>query len=191
VVRFNNGQAEGAINGYAWVAPSPAAMVSDPLCGGKRITSTQPCSGLPSWNAANALCVSALIPAVTQASDYSNNWGLSLGVNAGVTGPTTGAQAVLGRAYKSVTFKVAGAPLTGLMASIQKQGDYQSYLAKMTPGVPIPFTQFASDYFQTTPKGYLSAADVPKITSIGIQVSSGDQEINISNLCWEELELTP
>lgn len=189
MVTFSSGQAAGAMSGLAWVAPSAAASITNPLCDGRPITSEQMCSKVPSWSPANALCISGTIPALPAsptADDFADNWGVLFGVNA----TPDSATGVLGRSYKNVTFMVSGTPQSGLLASVHRQGESLAYMAALVPGVPISFTKFATDYYATAPTGYLSAADVPKIDRIGIQIPSGSLPVTMVNLCLQELVFT-
>jgi len=184
-VSFLNGKASGAITGYAWIAMAPATAVTDPTCGTDKtgLTSTG-CSTFVNWSTTDKVCFTGYIPALPAnpvAADYTNNWGISLGLSA-----TDPAGSGLGQTFSSVTFTLSGAPTSGLRATVHRKGeDYSiSYCAPVIAGAAIPFTNFVTDCYNTTPTGTrITALDVPSIESITVQVPSGAAAIPITNLC--------
>jgi len=179
-VTFAGGKAEGAMTGYAWVALGSADTISDPTCGGTSITNAAPCATLPTWSSSTALCISGSIPALAPTNpDYAGNPGISVGVNADAMGGT------LGQSFSSMTIALTGSPGSGLRAMLHKKGDSEAtfYCLAVTSG-PMTFTSFNTKCFDTPPDGVaLTAADVPNIDKISVQVASTSSPITVSNLC--------
>jgi hypothetical protein len=188
-VTFNNGRAAGAMTGWGWVALGVLDTVTDPTCGGEPVLGTTYCLGGFTWNAANKLCMTGSIPAVSALNpDYTNNWGALIGVNATLNtdGTLGNFGQTLGQSFTSVTITVSGTPLVGLRAQVHRHGDPvgTNYCAAMTSGAAIPFTSFNTKCFDVPPDGVaLTAADVPNLDQIDVQVSSGLAAITVTNLC--------
>lgn len=189
-VTFKAGKAEGAMSGYGFVALGKSDSISSPTCGASKvlITSTTPCAADPNWSSATALCVSGSIPANT-AKDYTNNWGLLVGVNA--TNPSTGG---LNQAHTAVTIDVTGAPLTGLRAKVHRKGDAAGtdYCAVLTSGTAMPLTSFTTTcYDPAKPGTAITTADIPNIDQISVQVSSDEAAaITVTDLCITGITFT-
>ena len=182
-VTFASGKAAGAMTGYGWVALGSADTVTDPTCGPSKaaITSAAPCATSTNWSTTTGLCITGSIPALGTPPDYTGNWGVSVGVNAG---PAAGTG--LGQSFASITIAVAGSPATGLRAMVHRSGDPDatSYCYALTPGTAIPLTSFSTTCYNTaTPGTALTAADVPKIDKVSVQVSSGAAAISVASLC--------
>ena len=181
-VTFANGKAQGAITGYGWLALGAADALTDPTCGpGKMpITNTAPCPSSTNWNSPTALCVSGPIPALGTPPDYAGNWGIMLGVN------SADPMGVIGQSFSTMAITVTGLPLVGLRAMVHKRGDPDStsYCAVLTSGTAMPLAYFSTAcYTPTSPGIAITAADVPNIDKIGVQVSSGAAAIAVTNLC--------
>jgi hypothetical protein len=187
-VTFKNGKAFGAMTGYGWVGCGSADSVSDPLCGTKKFVPNTACPAL-TWTSKDALCLTGSIPALDASNpDYTNNWGISFGVNA-----TEAVNGTLAQSYSSISFTLTGAPLTGLRAQVHKKGDPEnvSYCAALTSGAVLPLTSFTTACYDTLEPGTaLTAADVPEIDKINVQVHSDVSAITVSNLCLTGITLT-
>ncbi|MGA9657387.1 MAG: hypothetical protein WBP56_10200 [Polyangia bacterium] len=185
-VTFASGKAAGAMTGYGWVALGVSDTISDPTCGANKaaITNAAPCAADPNWSG-TGLCISGSVPALPAAptsTDYSNNWGVSVGVNATDTTPSGG----LGQSFSSVTITVSGSPSSGLRAMVHRKGDADatSYCATLTSGTAMPLTSFSTTcYTPASPGTAITATDVPNIDKISVQVSSGSAAIPVSSLC--------
>jgi len=186
VVTIANGQAQGAMTGYGWVAFGPLDVVTDPTCDSPagQMVSGVSCD-LPRWSTPTAYCMSGSIPAVPSAptaADWSNNWGIQIGLNSTLQ-PGEG----LGQSFSSVATTLTGSPLTGLRMMVHRVGDVDttSYCAVVSSGVSISFTRFSTTCWDTTSPGTaLTLADVPNIDKISIQVSSMvGTAITVTNLC--------
>ena len=181
-VTFTTGKAAGAMSGWAFVAMGTTDTVSDPTCGTAKalITEAAPCATTTNWSTTASLCVTGSVP-IADAPTYAS-WGLSIGVNASATDGVG-----LGQSFSSVTIAVTGSPLTGLRATVHKAGEAAkvSYCATLTPGTAIPLTSFITDCYNGTAAigTKITAADVPNIDKIGVQVSSGTVAIPVTNLC--------
>ena len=184
-VTFASGKAAGAMTGLGWVALGTADTISSPTCGTATITNAAPCLTSTTWSSTTALCITGSVPALPAAptsTDYSNNWGVSVGVNATDTTPSGG----LGQSFSSVTITVSGSPSSGLRAMVHRKGDADatSYCATLTSGTAMPLTSFSTTcYTPASPGTAITATDVPNIDLIGVQVSSGTAAITVSNLC--------
>ena len=182
-VTFNSGQAVGQMSGSGWVSLGLLDSLSNPTCSGSAITSAAPCATTTTWNSTSALCMSGSIPAMPadpSQTDYDNNWGLEIGVNATNTVPS----GTLGRTYSTVAFDMTGAPLTGLVAELHRSGDPKttSYCSAITPGASVMLAAFNTSCYDGTGTA-LKAADVPNIDMVGVRVLSGRAQIAVSNLC--------
>jgi hypothetical protein len=180
-VTFAAGKAQGAMVGYGWVALGTADTITDPTCGPAKtaISAAASCLTSTNWSSASALCVTGTVPALGTPPDYTGNWGLSVGVNADT------ALGGLGQSFSSITIAVSGSPSSGLRAMVHKKGDPDatSYCATLTSGA-MPLTSFSTTcYTPAAPGTPITAADVPNIDKISVQVSSGTAAIAVSNLC--------
>jgi len=180
-VTFAAGKAVGAMTGYGWVALGTADSVTDPTCGAGKtpITAAASCLTSTTWSSTTGLCISGSVPALGTPPDYTGNWGVSVGVNADAAGGG------LGQSFSSITIAVSGTPSSGLRAMVHKKGDPDatSYCAALTAGA-MPLTSFSTTCYNTaTPGTAITAADVPNIDKISVQVSSGAAAIAVSSLC--------
>jgi len=186
-VTFATGKGVGAMTGYGFVSLGSGDTVSSPTCGAAKaaITSAAPCAASPNWSSATALCVSGAIPALPAAptaTDYAANWGVSVGLN--VTDPATAGLGAV--AFTSIAATLTGTPITGLRMTLHRKGDPDStsYCSAVTSGTAVPFTSFATDCYNTVPVGKLTAADIPLIDKVSIQVSStSTAAITVTDLC--------
>ena len=183
-VTFVNGQAQGAMVGWGWVALGSQDSLTSPTCDTALapITNAAPCTTATNWSTANSLCITGNIPAlpaVPVQSDYDNNWGLQIGVNAKEPSDA------IGTAFASVTISVIGNPSTGLRAEIHRKGDPDAttYCASFVSGVPISATSFNTKCWGDATTVALTAADTSNVDKIGVQVSSGAAAIPVSALC--------
>jgi hypothetical protein len=180
-VTISTGKGVGAMTGYGWVALGSKDSLSDPKCGTAEIKDGTTCAST-TWSTKDSLCMSGSIPMIDSASpDYTGNWGVLVGLNA--TDPAGG---VLGQSFSSITIAVSGTPSSGLRAKIHKKGDSSSvdYCATYTTGA-MTLTSFTTTCYDTAKPGTaLTAADVPNIDQVGVQVSSSDKAaITVTNLC--------
>ena len=186
IVTFASGKGVGAMTGYGWVALGSLDTVTDPTCGPTKtpITSTAACAADPNWSSTSSLCVSGSVPALPAtpaATDYANNWGLSVGVNSSDSTTAPG----LGQSPTSVTIAVSGTPSSGLRVVAHRASDpaSTSYCLPYAAGA-LTLTSFVTDCYNTTPTGTkLTAADIPNIDKISIQVSSTSAAITVTSLC--------
>jgi hypothetical protein len=127
--------------------------------------------------------MSGAIPALAATSpDYTGNWGVQLGLNS-----TEVAGGGLGQSFTSVAITVTGSPTSGLRAKVHKKGDAAGTdycYSSMASGTAIPFTSFTATCYDTAkPGAAITAADVPNIDQIGVQVPSSTTAIAVSKLC--------
>ena len=186
-VTFSTGKAVGAMVGYGWVALGSADSISDPTCNGAAFTSATNCAST-TWSTANTkgLCMTGSVPALGATPDYVGNWGVQVGVNS-----TDPAGSGLGQSFTSIAITVTGSPSSGLRAMVHRKTDPvgSGYCYPMTSGTAIPFTSFNTKCYDTPADGTaLTAADVPNIDQVGVQVSSGTAAISVASLCMTEID---
>jgi len=193
VVTIANQQAQGAMTGFGWVAFAALDTVTDPTC-------RSPLGPMPygtacgdtAWSSPAAYCITGFIPAVPSPAtdtDFSNNWGIQIGVNA-----TPIAGGILGQPFSSLAVSMTGMPLTGLRVTMHRKADPDAtnYCADFTSGTSIPFVRFSTTCWDATKPGtYLLAADVPNIDKIGIQIPSVvGSPVTVTNLCLTGITFT-
>jgi hypothetical protein len=186
-VTFQYGQAVGAITGYGWIALGVLDRVTDPTCGysGTPITPTTPCMDVTNWNSATALCVSGYIPAlpaVPTATDYSNNWGIQIGVN------STPAFGIISRVYSTISASISGLSTPGFRLELHRLGDPDSttYCYEgVTSGMQVPLIGFNTACWDSTGSSGIkfAAADAALIDKVGVQISSLPTAITLTNMC--------
>jgi len=190
VVTFNNGQAQGAMTGAGWVALGTETTLTDPTCGTDMhpiVTDSALCTTTVNWSAANALCISgsiAALPPVPTQADYANNWGVE--VAASSTAPTGGG---LGQSFSTISLTFTGTPITGVRAEVHRKGDPDAtlYCAYVTSGTAVPLTSFSTECWAATGPT-LTAADVPNIDKIALQISSSFTAIAVQDFCMTRIE---
>jgi len=189
-VTFKSGKAAGAMTGYGWVALGSSDSITDPTCGASKtpITAAAACAADTNWSATDKLCITGgcpALPASPSSTDYANNYGVVVGVNAGDAGGTGDASLVLGQTFTSVTIATSGMPTTEVRAQIHKKGDSDSnsYCLKYTTGA-MSFTSFATDCYATAPTGLFKAADVPNIDKISLEaISVSGTAVSVTSMC--------
>jgi len=185
VVTFNLGKGVGAMTGYGWAALGPADTLTSPTCGaGTPITSTDPCLSETNWGNTypgypNALCASGTIPS----TNPSVNWGIQVGVNA--NDPDASG---IDQAFKTVAVSASGVPTGDVRIELHRSGDADAttYCAHWTnSATAVQLTSFNTNCWDTTGQTgtKLTAADVPTIDKVGLQVSPGSTTITLTNLC--------
>lgn len=209
-VSFKDGKAAGAMTGYGWVALGALDKISSPKCAPDSTDTTTtraisapgtdpgpcPATGTTVWGSADALCLTGSIPALPDPavqSDYDNNWGVQVGVNAS---ETEGAE--IGTAFSTVALTFAGKPTTGLRASVHLKGDQPgtTYCYNgVTSGKALKLTDFITtcwDGASCTSAGCKAlTADMAKnIDKVGLQVSSTTAAITVDNLCLSGIQFT-
>jgi hypothetical protein len=191
VVSFSNYQAQGAMTGFGWIALGALDTVTSPTCNSPagNITNATPCD-YTNWSSPSAYCMTGYIPAVpsgASSTDYSNNWGIEIGINA-----TPIAGGILGQSFTSMSLTVgAAAALSGLRVSVHRKGDGDtvSYCATLTSGAAIPFTSLNTACWDST-GSYFPSADVPNIDKIMVSVPSSSTPITVNNLCVTGITFT-
>jgi hypothetical protein len=191
VMTIANGQAQGAMTGYGWVAFGVADSVSDPTCSSPAgpLLADTPCK-LTVWSSTSAYCVSGSLPALSASptpTEYDENWGIQVGIN---STPDDGT-GLLGQAFTGVAISVTGTPTSGLRAVVHRKGDPEktNYCALLSSGATILFSSFNTACWNGSGTS-LSAADVPVLDQIGVQVPSGKTAISVKNLCITGITFT-
>ena len=196
-VNFCNGQAQGAMTGWGWVALGELDTITDPTCDtdNHEITKANPCTSTTNWDwnsTPDALCINASIPALPASpvqADYDANWGVQIGVSSSEP-PADKGGTTLGDTFASVAISYTGTPSTGLRAELHRLGDIDdiTYCANIqSSGTSIALTAFNTHCWDNGGDG-LTEADIPNIDKVGIQVSSGSKEITVEKLCLTKVE---
>lgn len=179
------------MTGYAWVAMGSADSMTSPTCDtGQLITYAMPCTTETRWSTRDSLCMSGAIPALPAAptqSDYDNNWGMEIGVNAKEPPDAAGA-AMSG--FTTVTFNYSGIPRSGVRAFIHRKGDPDATtycFDSVKSDVPFALTKFNTKCWGDPSTVYLTPVDLPNIDKIGLMVSSSAAAITVSSFCLERI----
>jgi hypothetical protein len=187
VITFKSGRGNGIMTGYGWVTLGASDTVTSPTCGATNaaITSASSCSTQTNWNSSTALCVTGSIPAlpeVPSATDYTNNWGIQVGVNAKEP------NAAIGQSFDTIALNLSGTPTSGLRIELHRSGDAvgTTYCALWTSSDPVPLTSFNTECWNDGGVA-MTAADVPNIDKVGLQVTSGSAPITVTDLCIQSI----
>jgi hypothetical protein len=191
-VTFASYQAQGAMTGFGWIALGPLDSVSDPTCDDPEgpIVDGVPCA-FTVWSSASKFCMTGYIPALPPnptLADYSDNWGIEIGINATADGLGT-----LGQTFSSITVAVvATSPTSVLRILVHRKGDgYDvNYCASLTPGVKLLFTALNTACWDDSGT-FLTNADVPNLDKVVISVPSGASAITVEDLCITRITFEP
>lgn len=184
VTTFANGKGVGLMTGYGWVSLGSGAQISSPTCqSGVPITASTPCTSGTQWNSSfpTALCLSGTLESVSAVP--TNNWGIQVGVNAlGTSG--------IGQTFRTVTVNAIGVPTAEVRIAIHRSGDLDgvTYCASWTSSsTAVNLLSFNKACWDNTGT-FLSAADIPKIDKVGLQVLPLQaQSIPLANLCLQSI----
>jgi hypothetical protein len=190
IVTFSSSAAVGAMTGQGWVALGAIDVITDPTCGGVPITNAAPCVGTTTWNTPDSLCVSGSIPELPSApgqADYTNNWGIQIGVNASQTPGVT-----IGKTFSTINLGLTGLPTAGLRVELHRAGDPDgtTYCHEYT-GQPIKLTDFRTMCWGDITSVPLTASDVANIDRVDIQASSTVVPITVTNMCLNSITFGP
>jgi hypothetical protein len=188
-VVFGAGKGQGAMTGYGYVALGAADTITSPTCGASAapITKAAPCKSDPNWSKTDALCISGSVPVLAATDpDYTGNWGVSVGVNAGDPDTVT-----LGQSFTSVAITVTGSPSSGLRAIVHRKGDPEDtqYCLAYASGA-MALTSFSlTCYDSASPGTKITTADIPNINKVAVQVTSNQTAaITVTDLCITKIE---
>jgi len=188
---FKNGYALGFMTGFGWVDLGSYDSLTTPTCGSETITNEKPCYTTTTWNKTNALCMSGLIPALPASpvqSDYDNNWGVRIGVNANDPSDAIGNKL---SGYKTVTFFLSGSPTSGLRAEFHRKNDPDGTtycVDSIKSGAALTLTKFNTKCWGETGTVNLTTDDLPKIDKIAVRVSSTTVALTVSDFCLEKVQ---
>lgn len=184
VTTFSNGKGVGLMTGYGWVSMGSGADITSPTCqSGVPITASTPCASGTLWNPSfpTALCLSGTLQSVSAVP--TNNWGIQLGVNASGTSG-------IGQSFRTVRVNAVGVPTTETRIAIHRNGDPEgdTYCATWTGSTTaVDLLSFNKACWDNTGV-FLSAADIPRIDKIGLQVLPLQaQSIPLANLCLQSI----
>lgn len=181
-VFFADGQANGFMDGVAWVAPGAQNTLTAPTCdaGGTPITSANPCMTKQYWPFSSGLRANGTIPALPASPlppGHPNDRELRIGVNArdpiGSIGPDISY-------FNTVAFLFTPTPRTGWRAFVHRKGDPDSdtyCVDGVTPTANIPLTKFNTKCWGDPSTVYLTPADLPAIDQIGLSLLPGASDI--------------
>jgi hypothetical protein len=201
-VNFCHGKAQGVMAGYAYIALGKLDTATDPKCAPdskdtnttQDITKDTPCptTGTTVWNAADALCITGDIPAVT-GGDYTSNWGLQIGVNTIDPPATASGSGTLNKTYASITVTTTGTitptntAIRVVLHTVGMAADANPYCATMqASGKAISLDAFNTECWgPSTAAKYLTKDDkVADIDKVGVQISSDtSNEYKVNNFC--------
>ena len=197
-VCFATGKASGVLNGYGWIALGAQDSATSPTCATAvgasttvPITKAAPCNTSTTWSSDNALCISGSIPVVT-GGDYTDNWGLQIGVNSIDPPATSAGSGTVTTAYKTITFTTVGTitPASAVVrAEIHRVQDSTevTYCATMVSGTPISLTAFNTACWDGSGTS-LAATDVTSIDKIGVQISADTTAAyTVTNFCLNSI----
>ena len=192
-VTFKTGQAQGAMTGWGWVALGTLDTITDPTCDTAKaaITKATACTTTTNWNAPDALCINANIPALPSSpvqKDYDENWGVMVGLNSSDP-PADKGGSTLGQTFDSITFNLSGSPITGLRGEIHIKGDDDNtvYCANIVSGRAVVLTDFNTKCWGDTTTVKLTSDKITNIDKVGVQVSSGSAAITVASLCLKSV----
>ena len=180
-VAFLEGKATGAMTGNAWIASGSLDKVTDPTC--NQPSDAGLCLAM-SWNSPSSLCTTGTIPKVT-GGDYTDNWGIEIGVNASPT-PGTPIQAP----FRTIALNFAGATSPtgphGLYLTVHRAGDPPSLdycLDTIVSGKTYQLTSLNTACWDNSGTPF-AAADAAKIDWVGVQADSDTgNAYAVTNLC--------
>jgi hypothetical protein len=181
-VTISGGKGVGAMLGYGWVSFGSKDTVTDPTCGGTAMSATTACAST-TWSTTDSLCISGSIPALPASptdTDYSTNWGMSVGLNA-----TEPAGSGIGQTFSTIAVAITGGPAaTSVRVQVHIKGDPDgtSYCIAYSTGA-LSLSKFAQDCYNTTPTKTLPAASIPSIDKVSVQVISGSAAVTVTKLC--------
>ena len=180
------------MTGYGWVTLGASDSVTTPTCGAAEapITSASLCLGTTHWNIATALCVTGTVPALPVSPtqpDRNNNWGIQVGVNAAEPNQA------IGKSFGSITVNATGLPSSGARVELHRSVDAAgtTYCSNsFVSGTPIALTSFNTSCWDNSGTA-LTTGDVAKIDEVGIQVSSTNTAITVTDLCMTSIVFGP
>jgi hypothetical protein len=177
-VAFAAGKAQGAMVGYGFVASGSSDPITDPTCGATKapISTATPCAADPNWSATDKLCISGSIPALGTPPDYTANYGIVVGVNAGDPSGT------LGQAFTTMTMTATGLPTGTVRAQVHVKGDSTSYCMTYSASA-MTLAKFATDCYNTTPLLLIPAASMANIDKISLEAVSGTAAVTVTSMC--------
>jgi hypothetical protein len=180
-VTFSNGVAVGAMTGSAWIALGAQDILESPICTSR---SDGRCV-FTSWPSSKALCATGYIPMVFGA-DYTNNWGIEIGVDA-----TQPPDTPIGVSYSTITVNFTGKPTSNVRIELHRSTDPSGAnycLNQVVSGTAYSFVGFNTECQGYTPGTQLTAADIPLIDQVGLQVTASETEaITVTDLCLNSI----
>jgi hypothetical protein len=177
------------MTGFGWVALGSADTITDPTCGASKaaITSATPCAAAPNWSSTSALCITGSTPALSSSptsAEYSANYGVVIGVNAGDAGGTGDPSLVLGQAFTSITIAATGLPTSTVRAQVHVKGDPDGTSYCMTYSASaMTLANFATDCYNTAPTGKIAAASIANIDKFSLEAVSGSAPVTVTSMC--------
>jgi hypothetical protein len=151
------------------------------------ITASTPCRADTQWSSVTGYCITGEIPALSSPSDYDNNWGIMVGVNATADEPTD----PIGQPFSWIALGISGSPIDGLRAVVHRHGDPAETLYcfdGVASGEQLPITKFNTACWDNGGRS-LTVSDSAQIDKIGLWVPSGSAPITVSNLCLNSIDL--
>ena len=212
-VNFCSGKAQGVMTGYAFIALGIKDTATQPVCAEdpNDLTNTRlitappvgecdaagktcPVTGRTVWKNEGDLCISGTIPKVTgeAATMYKENWGLQIGVNTTDPPATAAGAGTLGKTYSTIALSYTGtvAPenkaIRAVIHLVSQACSADPYCATIrSSGGAMDLTSFNTECWgPTSAAKTLTAADIPNIDKVGIQISSDvTNEYSVTDFC--------
>ena len=199
-VTFKGGVASGAMVGYGFVAGGTSVAggtgtalttFTDPTCpagSGTLTGGTGAGCAATSWTSAgdsSGLCMTGSIPAYTTCptncgatetgSDYSEDWGAEIGINAG-----TSPAATLTGSFTQLAVTFTGTP--GGTVRLQVEAGGTAYcLSNYVSGTMTPASSLMATCYNTPPGAAL--ASLSSVTKVELQITSAAAAETFSNFC--------
>jgi hypothetical protein len=162
---------------------------------------TCPTTGRTMWNSSTALCITGTIPMVMN-SDYTSDWGLQIAMNtSSPPADTNGNGKTLKATYSTIAYDITPDAVTPTNTAIRavihlvsQECFANPYCATITaPGQALTLTDFNTECWNGTACTtgtclQLTAADIPNIDKVGVQISSSDKmAYTVNNFCLNSI----
>ncbi|HJX66047.1 MAG TPA: hypothetical protein VJ860_19080 [Polyangia bacterium] len=163
---------------------------------------TCPITGRTVWNSSSALCITGTIPKV-QGTDYTSDWGLQIAMNSSSPpADSSGNGRTLGTTYSTITYDITPEAITPTNNAVRAVIHLVSQLCYADPycatipasGAVLNLTDFNTECWNgpactTVACKQLTAADVPNIDKVGVQISSDTGNVyTVNNFCLNNIK---
>jgi len=179
--------------------PRPITAPDPNTC--DKVGATCPTTGRTVWNSTSALCITGTIP-IVQNGDYTSDWGLQIAMNSSnPPADSSGNGHTLGTTYSTIAYDITPAAVTPTNTAIRavihlvSQQCYEDPYCATIPasGAVLTLTDFNTECWTSTVCAsttckQLTAADVPNIDKVGVQISSDQlNAYTVNNFCLNSI----